>query len=94
MIDAAAWRAFCQLGHLGLTNRGLNAADRCTLTCGVDLAMLYRAPKVGLLLEPRPLAGCELRPQGDQVAPGAYSARVSGVNGGSGTAVIAVYEVP
>lgn len=28
------------------------------------------------------------------LAPGAYSARVSGVNGGSGTAIIEVYEVP
>ena len=28
------------------------------------------------------------------LAPGAYSARVSGLNGGSGTAIIEVYEVP
>jgi hypothetical protein len=28
------------------------------------------------------------------LAPGAYSARVNGVNGGGGTAIIEVYEVP
>ncbi|MGH7945388.1 MAG: hypothetical protein ACREF9_10295 [Opitutaceae bacterium] len=28
------------------------------------------------------------------LAPGAYSARVSGLNGGAGAAIIEVYEVP